>query len=65
MYSKNLWWGYLHVNGEIQAKRFFNYEDIQDAKDSVFVKKIFEPVKCSSKEEAINNFKLLCQQQNT
>ena len=33
----NKWWGYLHINGSIQAKRFFDNKDIDEARDSDFV----------------------------
>jgi len=31
------WWGYLHSNGSIQAKRFLDQKDIDEARNSDFV----------------------------
>jgi len=49
----NTWWGYLHVNGGIQVKRFFSQEDLDDANESPFVKRVFEPFEANSREQAI------------
>lgn len=39
----NKWWGYLHVNGQILVKRFWSYEDIDEARRSDFVKSVTWP----------------------
>lgn len=31
MSEKFLWWCYLHTNGHIQAKRYFDLRDLEDA----------------------------------
>ena len=31
------WWGYLHINGRIQAKRFWKQWEIDEARESDFV----------------------------
>ena len=31
------WWGYLHINGTVQVKRFFRITDLDDARESDFV----------------------------
>ncbi len=33
----NKWWGYLHVNGSIQVKRYFDQRDLEEAEQSDFV----------------------------
>lgn len=48
------WWGYLHVNNTLKVKRFFDYADIRDAKESPFVQQVFEPFLAGSHENAIN-----------
>jgi len=53
----NQWWGYVHGNGNIQAKRFFSTEDIHEAKSSPFVLKVFGPFPANNRDEAINNIK--------
>ena len=52
--SQLMWWGYLHTSGTVQLKRFFDERDIQDAADSPFVARIFQPFEASSREEAWN-----------
>ena len=45
----NKWWGYLHVNGSIKAKRFFDHKDIDEARESDFVLAVswvFNAVNC-------------------
>ena len=51
------WWGYLHINGHIQVKRFFDSRDIDDAKESPFVEKVFMPFPAFSRENAIQQIK--------
>ena len=52
--SKNLWWGYLHVEGTIQAKRYFDRLDLEEAGESPFVKSYFGPFEAENREEALN-----------
>jgi len=54
-----LWWGYIHINGSIQVKRFFDQADIDDANDSDFVEKTFRPFEARSREDAIEHIKRL------
>jgi len=51
------WWGYVHTNGSIQVKRYFEPLDIQEAHESPFVKQVFGPWLCTSREEAIKKVK--------
>lgn len=46
------WWGYLHVNGKIIVKFYHSESQLEDAKESTFVKLIVPPFKTSSKKEA-------------
>lgn len=50
---KNEWWGYLHTNGSIQAKRYFSQLDICEAKESPFVKQVVSSFEAVSREEAL------------
>lgn len=47
------WWGYLHTNGTIQVKRFFDDLDLQDAHESPFVERVFPPFKAKNRDDAI------------
>lgn len=47
------WWGYLHVNNTLKVKPFFDYEDIRCAKESTFVKHVFEPFNAENYDEAV------------
>lgn len=37
------WWGYKHVNGGYQAKRYFGHLDIWEARRSPFCEKVVGP----------------------
>lgn len=50
---KNRWWGYLHINGTIQAKRFFSGLDVSEAMDSDFVLRVHGPFEAEGREEAL------------
>jgi hypothetical protein len=52
------WWGYLHVNGTIQIKRFFTYKDLLEAESSDFVNKVTSPFFAKTREEALVKIKL-------
>lgn len=58
------WWGYLHVEGSIQVKRYHNNfpEDIEDARISPFVKQVFGPFQALDREEAIRTIQQMIQQ---
>jgi len=47
-----LWWGYLHNSGTYHTKRYFSQEDIDEAKESPFVKAVYGPWEVFNKEEA-------------
>lgn len=52
--KKSQWWGYLHTNGTIHVKRVLGNMDgiIEDAYESPFVTRVFQPFDAISKEEA-------------
>lgn len=50
---KNLWWGYYHENGSIQVKRYFDREDLVEARRSPFVVSVKGPFEAENREEAI------------
>jgi hypothetical protein len=51
------WWGYKHISGTYHAKRYFDKQDIDEAKESPFVAEIVYPFKASSRDEAIEYIK--------
>jgi len=55
--KKNLWWGYRHVSGSLQVKRYFVPLDIQDAEDSGFCEEVYPPFEANNREEAIAHIK--------
>ena len=48
------WWGYLHQNNSIQVKRFFDQRDLDEARQSPFVKSVWLPFHARNREEALN-----------
>ena len=56
--KKLLWWGYLHTNGSIQAKRYFDKRDIEDANQSPFCDIVIRPFLASDREDAIRYMNL-------
>jgi len=51
--NKNLWWGYLHTNGSIQAKRYFDKRDIEDANQSPFCELVVKPFEATDRDDAM------------
>jgi len=51
--NKFQWWGYRHTNGNLQAKRYFDKRDLDDADESPFVAKRTQVFMASSREEAL------------
>jgi len=49
----NQWWGYLHTNGKVQVKRYFDARDLSDAEESDFVQRITQPFDADDREEAL------------
>lgn len=48
------WWGYLHENGNILAKRYSDKRDLDDARESPFVQRVFGPFMAKDRKDAIN-----------
>lgn len=51
------WWGYLHVEGTLQVKRFhpdFGRGDMDDAYSSPFCKNVVGPFDAPDRQVAIN-----------
>ena len=59
MMNKLMWWGYLHQNGSIQAKRWIgdhkDYTD--DCIGNPFVQRVVKPFEADSREKAIEIIK--------
>jgi len=56
------WWGYIHANGSVQVKRFFDQRDIDEAIKSPFVRSVYGPFEADNREDAklITQEVLLC-----
>ncbi len=52
-YKKKKWWGYIHTNGTIQVKRYFEIRDLEEARESPFVTTVFWPFEAEDREDAI------------
>lgn len=50
--DQSKWWGYLHTNGTIQVKAYYSPVQIEDARESTFVRFIVPPFKSNTREEA-------------
>lgn len=51
--TKFLWWGYKHVHGTYQAKRYFDKRDLQEAYESDFVDQVVGPFEAINRDEAL------------
>ena len=47
------WWGYLHINGTVQVKRFFRITDLDDARESEFVLAVTWVFDATDREDAL------------
>lgn len=50
---RNLWWAYLHSNGNIIVKRYLEHSDIHDAKVSPFVSRILTTFSAKDRSDAV------------
>ena len=50
----NKWWGYIHTNGYIQVKLYFDKWDIVEANESDFVRATHGPFEAATRQAAIN-----------
>lgn len=48
-----LWWGYKHVSGTYQAKRYFEPLDIQEAQESPFCAQVVGPFEAEDRDMAL------------
>lgn len=55
--ERNLWWGYKHESGTLQAKRYFDSRDTDEAHESPFVIKVVGPFPATDREDALNYIK--------
>ena len=53
----NQWWGYLHEDGSVQAKRFYDQRDIIDANGSPFVDQVVDVFEANDRTEALETVK--------
>lgn len=51
--SDFLWWGYRHTSGTLQAKRYFDKRDLEEAYESQFCAQVVQPFSANSREEAL------------
>jgi len=51
------WWGYKHVSGTFQAKRYFGHLDIKEANESPFCAEVVGPFVAKDREEALQKVK--------
>lgn len=49
---RDLWWGYIHIDGTLHLTKSFCHEEIESAKKSKYIKQLFGPWECNSKEDA-------------
>lgn len=49
----NTWWGYKHINGSYQAKRYFDDQDLKDAYSSDFVESVTGPFEAFDRNDAL------------
>lgn len=49
-----LWWGYRHTSGSLQAKRYFDARDIEEARESDFVSQVVGPFQAAGRDEALS-----------
>lgn len=47
------WWGYLHVEGTLQVKRYFGPRDIKEAQESPFVDIVHGPFLAQDRDDAL------------
>ena len=57
MITENLWWGYKHISGTYQAKRYFDPLDITEAQESPFCEIVVGPFIANDRDDAIEKVK--------
>lgn len=53
MNTENLWYGYKHISGTFQVKRYFDCLDIQEAQESPFCDIVVGPFPAKDRDEAL------------
>jgi hypothetical protein len=51
----NKWWGYIHTDSSIHAKRYFDEKDLSEAVESDFVDRICPVFKAETSVEAFKH----------
>ena len=62
MINLQKWWGYLHENGSIQAKRVWEPTiegDLEEASESSFVLHVFEPFNAKNRADALREINIM------
>lgn len=54
------WWGYLHISGSLQAKRYFDPLDLDEARESPFIRLVVPPFCAYSRDEALLEVRNKC-----
>ena len=57
--DKITWWGYRHTNGNLQAKRYFDQEDIREAEESPFCAEVSGPFEATDREDALKQLETM------
>jgi hypothetical protein len=52
------WWGYRHVTGTLQVKRYFGMRDLWNAHSSQFVEKVHGPFPAEDREDALKKLQI-------
>jgi len=51
------WWGYVHIDGSLQVKRYFSAKDLTEARESPFVESVYGPWEVNGRDDAISKLK--------
>lgn len=51
------WYCYEHINGTYHLRRYFTHEDINEARESPFVRRIRGPFEAENHKEAMRHMK--------
>lgn len=57
------WWGYIHINGSVKVKTFFDNESVWDAEESPHVASVIYPFEADTEEEVAEIVKKLLQKE--
>jgi len=48
-----LWWGYVHTNGNLILKRYFDKRDLEEAQQSTFVERLIHLFEAPDRDSAL------------